>query len=84
MKQFALFAAVASATLLSACGSGGSGNDDVAPPVVVNEVPATALASATAYTNYTKTLSSTNNEPPVGVNNVTAPPVSETEAPLPM
>jgi hypothetical protein len=85
MKTYALLAALASAALMSACGSGGSGYDDVTPPpVVVNEVPATALASSTAYTNYTKTLSSTTNEPPVGVNNVTAAPVSETEAPMPL
>jgi hypothetical protein len=84
MKNFALFAALATASLLSACGSGGSGNDDVTPPVVVNEVPATALASTTAFTTYAKNLSDNNNEPPVGVNNVTVPPVSETEAPLPM
>jgi hypothetical protein len=84
MKQFALFAAVATASLLSACGSGGSGYDDVTPPATVNEVPATALASATAYTNYAKMLSSTSNEPPVGVNNVMAPPVSESEAPQPI
>jgi hypothetical protein len=81
MKQFALLAALASAALMSGCGSGGSYSDDVTPPVVVNEVPVTALASATAYTNYAKNLSSTTNEPPVGVNNVMVPPVSESEAP---
>jgi hypothetical protein len=84
MKHFALFTSVAATLLLSACGSGGSDNVDVTPPVVVNEVPATALASATAFTSYAKALSDKNEEPPVGVNNVAAPPVSETEAPLPM
>jgi outer membrane lipopolysaccharide assembly protein LptE/RlpB len=84
MKQFALVAALATVTLLSACGSGGSSNDDVAPPVVVNEVPATALVSSSAYTTYTKTLSDKTDEPPVGVNNVTVPPASETDTPLSM
>jgi K+-transporting ATPase c subunit len=84
MKHFALVAAVATASLLSACGSGGSGYDDVTPPAAANEVPATALASSAAFTNYTKTLSEKTEEPPVGVNNVTTAPVSETEAPLAM
>jgi outer membrane lipopolysaccharide assembly protein LptE/RlpB len=84
MKQVAIFAILAAAALLSACGSSGSGDDDVAPPPAANEVPAAALASASAYTNYTKTLSDKNDEPPVGVNNVSTAPASETEAPLAM
>jgi hypothetical protein len=85
MKQVAILMTCAAAALLSACGSGGSQNDDVTPPpVVVNEVPASALASASAYTNYAKTLSNSDSAEPVNVNNVATPPASETEVPLPI
>jgi hypothetical protein len=84
MKLHSTWMALATCAALSACGSGGSQNDDVTPPVVVNEVPASAIVSATAYTNYAKSLKNSDSDEAVGVNNVTMAPTSETEAPLMM
>lgn len=84
MKLNSIFIAMAASIVLSACGSGGSQNEDVTPPVVINEVPASAVVSASAYTNYAKSLKNSDSEQAVGVNNVTQAPTSETEAAMPI
>jgi hypothetical protein len=79
MKLHTAWLALAACAALSACGSGGSENEGVTPPVVINEVPASAVVSATAYTNYAKSLNSSDSAEAVNVNNVAKAPTSETE-----
>ncbi len=63
---------------LTACG--GSDNGSAEDPVAANQVPASAQASASAYTRFAAGLSP--NETGVGLDvNQTTPPTSETEAP---
>ena len=50
------------------------------PPVVSNEVPASATASVAAYVQYSGSLAANDTAEPLLVDKVT-PPVSETEEP---
>ena len=78
--QHAVFAAAA-ALLLAACGGDDHPADEPAPPEAT-EVPASALASPTAYTQYAASLRPSETATPLGVSLVTTPPTSESEAPV--
>jgi ABC-type glycerol-3-phosphate transport system substrate-binding protein len=69
--------------LLAACGD--SPQDAAAPPPQANaaEVPATALSTATAYSQFAASLAKTETGQPLEVNGVT-PPTSETADPIPV
>ena len=75
-------AAVSAAAVLGACGSSGD-NDTSAPPPSTsgaNQVPASALVDATTFTNYARSLPSSQTADPVDINNFgTAPIVDSTE-----
>jgi hypothetical protein len=77
-----LLAAAASAALLSACGGGNGTQAYVEPPAVTLGVPASALVSATAYTQYAVSLQTSETLTPIDLANVVTPPTSETDAPL--
>jgi hypothetical protein len=75
--------AVALAVLLAACGDSPSNAPEDTPPQASDEVPAAALASASAWTQWAASL------PPSEADNAkklqaVMPPTSETEAPLPL
>jgi hypothetical protein len=75
--------AIAAALLLTACG-GGNGDDiaaDIAEPQAANEVPASALATVTSFSEYTGSLALSESGTPMDVSKV-VPPTSETAAPI--
>jgi len=72
-------AAVASALLLSACG-GGSSDQASAPTEDPTHVPASALASSSAFAHYVGTLAASDTAQPLDLTGL-ALPTSETEAP---
>ena len=64
---------------LAACGGG---DDPVPPPPVAsNEVPASAYASTTAYSQYAGSLAANEATEPLDVDKV-VPPTSESEEPI--
>ena len=69
--------------LLAACGD--NPQDAPAPPPQASTagVPATALGTATAYSQFAASLVKTETGPPIEVNGVT-PPTSETADPIPV
>lgn len=73
--------ALAAGTLLAACNGD---NDEVSepgpPPQAV--IPDSALASATAYAEYARTLSNSDTDLPVDISKVNLAPTSETAEPL--
>lgn len=73
--------ALALAALATACG-GGSDAEPVAPqpPVVDNEVPASAMASNEAFTRYAAGLPASESAEPVSLDKL-VPPSSETTEP---
>ena len=80
MRRHLMLAALAAATTLL----GGCWDDDdmVADPVAMpNEVPDSALVSATAYTSYVGSLAASETAAPVDVGKITTAPSSETAAP---
>jgi ABC-type glycerol-3-phosphate transport system substrate-binding protein len=79
MKIQTLLLSLAVAAGLAACGGGGGG--DPVAPAATNEVPASATVSATAYTEFAKTLQNSDVSQPLDVQSV-KPPTSETDAPL--
>jgi len=81
MKLVMLSAALATA-VLAGCGGGGSSEPEV-PPQADNQVQASALVSAEAYTRYAASLAPSETAEPVDVSGVT-PPTSETSEPLPL
>ena len=80
MKTKTLLLGLAVAASLAACG-GGSGGQIVDTPSAATDVPASATVSATAYTQFAKTLSSSDSSQPLNVQTLT-PPTSETDAPV--
>jgi hypothetical protein len=80
MNTKTLLLGLAVAASLAACG-GGSDSVAIDPPTATNEVPASATASATAYTQFAKSLSASDSSQPLDVRSVT-PPTSETDAPV--
>ena len=80
MKLHHTLLATAAALLLAACGD--SPRDEVAAPMAASdEVPASASASPSAYTQFAASLDNSETRSPLQVNKV-KPPTSETEAPL--
>lgn len=84
MTQRLMLCALMLAAGLSACG----GSDDAPapmppapPPVVSNEVPASATASPLAYSQYAGTLVASDSAEPLDVDKV-LPPTSETDEPV--
>jgi uncharacterized lipoprotein YbaY len=77
----ALFLAAAATLGLAGCSDSPAPETPVATPAASNEVPASATVSAAAYTEFAKSLTSSETGLPLDVNKVT-PPTSETAAPL--
>ena len=75
-----LMAALASAVLLAACGGSGSDDDEAAPS---NTVPASAQASAEAYTAFAAAQPEDDQREPLTLDGV-VPPTSETAEPAPL
>lgn len=79
--------ALGSALLLSGC-FGGGGDDALVeapvPPVAATMVPASALASSTAYTQFavSQSLTASESDEPLSASNVDVPPSSETDEPV--
>lgn len=73
-----LAAVAATAALLSACGGG---SEVVDTPMTSNTVPASALASPTAYTEFAKSLQPSATALPIDVNGI-VPPTTETGSPV--
>ena len=80
MKKHFVLAVLAATAALTACGGGG----DAAvqdPMVTPNEVPDSALGSATAYTAYVGTLAASETASPLDVSKIGNAPTSETAPP---
>ncbi|MDY0747973.1 hypothetical protein SNE35_25955 [Paucibacter sp. R3-3] len=81
---FAL-APIAAAALLAGCFGGGSDSTDMpGGGSTAAEVPDSALASSTAYTQFTLTTSQSSSETaePLSADKVGTPPSSETDEPV--
>ena len=74
MKIKTSLALLAAVTLLAACG------DDPNDAEPSNQVPASAAASVTAWTQFAASLRNSETQSPLEVNNVT-PPTSESDPP---
>lgn len=84
MKLKPTLATLGLSLLLVACGD--SPQDVAAPaplPAATGDVPASALATATAYSQFAATLVKTETGQPLEVNGV-VPPTSETADPIPV
>ena len=84
MKLKTSLAALGLSLLLAACGD--SPQDVAAPapaPPSTGDVPNSALATATAYSQFAASLAKTETGQPLDVNGVT-PPTSETADPIPV
>lgn len=68
--------ALVAGVLMSACGGGG---DDTPPPLT--EVPDTALTSASAYTQFARSLPASDDAEPLSLGRVDMAPTSETDEP---
>lgn len=67
---------------LAGCGGGGGGESTaVTPPATSNEVPASALASAAAFTLFVGSLGTSETQAPLDVATL-VPPTSDTTEPL--
>jgi hypothetical protein len=73
------------AAMLSACSGGAGTGTPAAPaaPAAANEVPASATASPSAWTQYTGSLARSETDEPKSVQQLT-PPTSETDQPQPI
>ena len=83
MNTPSLLAGIGLALLLSACGGSSSGpgpEPDMPPPVAANEVPASAFASAGAFTRFVASLLPSDTTEPLGLG-TSAAPTSETDEP---
>ena len=78
MKSRSLLSTAAVAFVLGACGGGG---DDDAVMAVNEAVPASALASARAFSAYAKSMSGDDGAEPLRLDRV-VPPVSDTDEPI--
>ena len=82
MKTYLLFCALSLCAVLAACGDSNTAVV-MPPPVVSNEVPASAGASSSAFAQYIASLGTVVGNDflePLGMNSFT-PPTSETEEP---
>lgn len=79
-----LGACLLGAGLLAACGGGDDDGPVTAAPLI--EVPVTAAASSTAYTQFvaTQVLASSETAEPLSVSAFAMAPTSETDEPLPV
>lgn len=76
--------ALGAALLLAACGDSPQDVADPAPPPQsTGDVPASALVTATAYSQFAASLVKTETGKPLEVNGV-VPPTSETAVPIPV
>ena len=75
--------ALGTALLLAACGNNPQELPAPVPLANTGDVPASALASATAYSQFAASLAKTETGKPLEVNGV-VPPTSETAAPIPV
>ncbi len=80
MKTKTLLLGLAVAAGLAACG-GGSDSATIINPPSTSDVPASATVSATAYTQFAKTLQKSDDGQPLNVQTV-IPPTSETDTPV--
>ena len=71
--------ALGTALLLAACGDNPDDADE--PTASTSDVPASALVSATAYSQFAASLTITETGKPLEVNGV-MPPTSETDPPI--
>ena len=69
--------------LLAACGDNPQEVPAAPPQASTGDVPASALGSATAYSQFAASLVKTETGPPLDVNG-TVPPTSETADPIPV
>ena len=76
MKINTSLALLAAVSLLAACGD----NPQDADAASGNQVPASATASTSAWSQFAASLRNSETETPLGVNNVT-PPISESDPP---
>lgn len=78
--------AIAAAALMAGCFGGGGGDSTSEPGEPSGVIPASALASSTAYTQFTLATSQSSSETaePLSADNVTVPPSSETDEPAPV
>lgn len=76
MKIKTSLALLAAVSLLAACGD----NPEDADAASNTQVPASATASTTAWSQFAASLRNSETQSPLGVNNVT-PPISESDAP---
>ena len=83
MNNHPLLCALMLTVGLAACGGGDDGPapPPPPPPVASNEVPASAYASTTAYSQYAAALASAETNEPLDVDKV-LPPTSESEEPI--
>lgn len=81
----AISAVAAAAALVAGCG-GGSDSGGMPGGATGTSVPDSALASSMAYTQFTLTTSQSTSETaePLTADNVTVPPASETDEPVPV
>lgn len=81
-----LLSAVVAASLTTGCFGGGGDDGPPTDAMPTASVPDSALASVTAYTQFTLTTAQTSSESaePLTADNVTAPPVTETDEPVPV
>ena len=72
--------ALATSALLAAC-SDSPQEETVAPPLAASEVPASAFASASAYTDFARSLAKSETGKPLDLNKAGAAPTSESASP---
>ena len=80
----ALTSVAAAALLLAGCFGGGGGSTDMPGGPTAAEVPESALASSTAYTQFTLSTAQSSSETtePLSADKVGTPPSSETDEPV--
>ena len=79
--------AIGAAVILAGCfGGGGDDGGSVPGDATPASVPDSALGSSTAYTQFTLTTAQSSSETaePLTAGNVTTPPASETDEPVPV
>jgi len=77
---------IAAAALLAGCFGGGGSSTDMPGGPTAAGVPDSALASSTAYTQFTLTTAQSSSETaePLTADKVGTPPSSETDEPVPV
>ena len=75
-------ASALSGLFLAACGGDGDSPVMPPPPVAITQVPASAAANSLALETFAFNLALTDNTEPLGLDNITTLPTSETEDPI--